>query len=118
MHLWCRVSRSVLECGPYLYGRKTQFCGVARVNDPRRLLEQSTFNIETPHGGVASVCTLKVDSLDLLARDSIRPECGPDLSLQRLSALSCFRRVQEHFDNSRRINGETLTPGVHNKEGT
>src|SRR5207247_9942178 len=40
-----------------------------------------------------------------------------DLSLQRLSALSCFRRVQEHFDNSRRINGETLTPGIHNKGG-
>jgi hypothetical protein len=39
------------------------------------------------------------------------------ISLQRLSALICFRRVQEHFDNSRRINGETLTPGIHNKGG-
>jgi hypothetical protein len=57
-----------------------EFCGVVRENRQRRPLEQSTFNIET-HTGVASVCTLKVDSLDL----RLVLTCDrPDLTLRTL----------------------------------
>jgi hypothetical protein len=44
----------------------------------------------------------------------IRPECGQNLPAEVISA-KLFSQCSKHFDNSRRINVETLTLGIYNK---